>query len=128
MKPMASQLSVVQLNKPKPRRESMTGRSSCAPIPHYLSLRFCMFVIAKSIQNGTNVTQMRLQFCNNSTAINFISKLWKVFGAIISGALDELKTVLGDTIALAQETIDKHIQCFFAQSLQLDGEKLNQNV
>ena len=66
---------------------------------HLTAIRFCMLVIAKQIQNGTNVAQMRLQFCQNSTEINFISKLWKVFRAIISGALDELKTVLGDTIA-----------------------------
>jgi hypothetical protein len=51
-----------------------------------------MLVIAKQIQNGTNVAQMRLQFCNNSTEITFISKLWKVFRAIISGALDKMKT------------------------------------
>ena len=91
---------------------------------HLTAIRFCMLVIAKQMQNGTNVAQMRLQFCNNSTEINFISKLWKVFRAIISGALDELETVLGDTIALVKETIDAHIQCFFVQSLQLDPKTL----
>lgn len=64
-------LYVVRLNKPKPRQEGMTGRSSCAPIPRYPLLRFCMLAIAKNIQNGANVAQMRLQFCDNSIEINF---------------------------------------------------------
>ena len=67
---------------------------------------------------------MRLQFCNNSTEITFISKLWKVFRAIISGALDKMKTVLGDAVTFVQETIDVHIKCFFVQSLQLDPKTL----
>jgi len=91
---------------------------------HLTAIRFCMLVIAKNIQNGANVAQMRLRFCNNSTEINFISKLWKVFCAIINGALGELKTVLGDTIVLVQKTIDAHMQCFFVQSLQLDPKTL----
>lgn len=91
---------------------------------HLTAIRFCMLVIAKQIQNGTNVAQMRLQFCKNSTEITFINKLWKVFRAIISGALDEMKTVLGDAVTLVQETIDAHIKCFFVQSLQLDPKTL----
>jgi len=91
---------------------------------HLTAIRFCMLVIAKSIYNGTNIAQMRLQFCDNSTEINYVSKLWKVFRAIMSGALDDLKTVFGDTTALIQKTIDAHIQCFFVQSLQLDPKTL----
>ena len=87
-----------------------------------------MLVIAKQIQNGTNVAHMRLQFCNNSTEITFISKLWKVFRAIISGALDKMKTLLSDAVTLVQETIDAHIKYFFVQSLQLDPKTLRLEV
>jgi hypothetical protein len=38
----------------------------------------------------------------------------------ISGALNELKELLGDAVTLVIETIEKHINCFFVQALQLD--------
>ncbi|WP_181050144.1 hypothetical protein [Methylobacter tundripaludum] len=38
----------------------------------------------------------------------------------VTGALDELKAVLGDAVALVMETIDAHIPCLFVQGLQLD--------
>ena len=43
---------------------------------------------------------------------------------IISGALNELKELLGDTVTLVIETIEKHINCFFVQALQLDPKTL----
>jgi hypothetical protein len=35
------------------------------------------------------------------------------------GALNELKELLGDAVTLVVETIEKHINCFFVQALQL---------
>jgi hypothetical protein len=48
----------------------------------------------------------------------------QVFKAIISGALNELKELLGDAVTLVIETIEKHINCFFVQALQLDPKTL----
>ncbi|WP_419585473.1 hypothetical protein, partial [Thiolapillus sp.] len=62
--------------------------------------------------------------CSNSTDISFAAKLWQVFRAVISGALDELKSVLGDMTEVVLETIDAHIQCLFVQVLQLDPKTL----
>ncbi|MDD2761754.1 MAG: hypothetical protein PHH11_15875, partial [Methylomonas sp.] len=39
-------------------------------------------------------------------------------------ALDSLKAVLGDAVAMVMETIDAHIQCWFVQVLQLDARAL----
>jgi len=47
-----------------------------------------------------------------------------VFRAVITGALDELKTLLGDAVTLIMETIDHHVQRFFVQVLQLDPHTL----
>jgi hypothetical protein len=44
--------------------------------------------------------------------------------AIISGALNELKELLGDAVTLVIETIEKHINCFFVQALKLDPKTL----
>ncbi len=53
------------------------------------------------------------------------NKLWQVFRAVLSGALDELTAVLGDAVtALVLETIDAHIHCWFTQVLQLDPKTL----
>ncbi|CAE6490229.1 conserved hypothetical protein [Nitrosomonas nitrosa] len=87
---------------------------------HLAAIRFCLLAIAKQMQGANSIAQMRQRVCSNSTDISFASKLWQVFRAIISGALDELKAILGDTITLVLETIDAHIQCFFVQALQLD--------
>jgi phage-related protein len=48
----------------------------------------------------------------------------QVFKAIISGALNELKELFGDAVTLVIETIEKHINCFFVQALQLDPKTL----
>ena len=56
--------------------------------------------------------------------ISFAGKLWRVFRAVITGALDDLKAVLGDTAALVMDVIDAHIQCWFVQALQLDTKTL----
>ena len=65
-----------------------------------------------------------LKECSNGTDISFAGKLWQVFRAVITGALDELRAVLGDAVALVMETIDAHIQCLFTQVLQLDPKTL----
>jgi hypothetical protein len=56
--------------------------------------------------------------------INYAARLWQVFKAIISGALNELKELLSDAVTLVIETIEKHINCFFVQALQLDLKTL----
>jgi hypothetical protein len=54
--------------------------------------------------------------------ISFAGKLWQIFRAVISGALDGLKAVLGGAITLVMEAIDAHLQCLFVQVLQFSPE------
>ncbi len=91
---------------------------------HLAAIRFCLLVIAKQAQGRDNITQIRQNLCRNSADISFAGRLWQVFQAIITGALEELKEILGDTVALVLETIEAHIQCFFVQALQLDPKTL----
>lgn len=91
---------------------------------HLTAIRFCLLVIAKQTQGAASIALMRHKLCSNSTDIGFASKLWQVFRAVISGALDELRAVLGDAATLVMETIDAHIQCLFTQVLQLDPRTL----
>ena len=91
---------------------------------HLAAIRFCLLVIAKQTQAAGNIAQVRQTLCNNSTDISFAGKLWQVFRAVISGALDELKAVLGDAVTLVMDAIDAHIACWFSQVLQLDPKTL----
>ena len=91
---------------------------------HLTAIRFCLLVIAKQTQGEASVALMRQKLCSNSADISFSGKLWQVFRAVITGALDDLKAVLGDAVTLVMETIDAHIQCLFVQVLQLDPKTL----
>ena len=91
---------------------------------HLTAIRFCLLVIAKQTQGAASIALMRQKLCSNSTDISFAGKLWQVFRAVITGALDELRAVLGHVATLAMETIDMHIQCLFTQVLQLDPKTL----
>ena len=56
--------------------------------------------------------------------VSFAGKLWHVFRAVITGALEGLKALMGDAIAIVMDAIDAHIQCWFSQVLQLDTKTL----
>jgi hypothetical protein len=82
-----------------------------------VAIRFCLLVIGKQIQGTSSIAQIRQKIGSNNTDISFASKLWPVFRAIITCALDELKALLGDATTLVLDTLDAHIQCFFCSSL-----------
>ena len=60
----------------------------------------------------------------NAIQIDFAARLWGCFRALLVGALEELKPVLGDKADLVMQTIDIHVQRFFVQALQLDPLQL----
>ena len=62
---------------------------------HLTAIRFCLLVIAKQTQGAASIALMRQKLCSNTTDISFAGKLWQVFRAVITGALDELRAVLG---------------------------------
>jgi len=91
---------------------------------HLTAIRFCLLVIAKQTQGFGTIAQARQTLCSNSMDISFAGKLWQVFRAVICGALDGLKAMLGDAVAMVMDAIDAHIECWFAQVLQLDVKTL----
>jgi len=86
---------------------------------HLAAIRFCLLIIAKQ-GNGSGLPEARRLLSDNLTDINFAARLWQVFRAVISGALNELEELLGDAVTLVMQAIEKHINCFFVQALQLD--------
>jgi SRSO17 transposase len=91
---------------------------------HLAAVRFCLLAIAKAAQPSGGVADIRKRISANAQQISFATQLWQVFRAVIAGALDELKALLGEAATLVMETIDSHIQGFFVQALQLDPQTL----
>lgn len=91
---------------------------------HLTAIRFCMLVIGKTQGYSSGISSVRDQIIANATAIDHATRLWHVFHAVIAGALDELKTELGDLADKVMKTIDRHVENFFVQSLQLDARTL----
>ena len=78
-----------------------------------------MLVIAQSRQPSSGIADMRQQLTANATAFDYATRSWLVFRAMIAGALDEMNALIGDTSSQVMETIARHVQSFFVQSLQL---------
>ena len=91
---------------------------------HLTAIRFCLLVIAKQTQGFGTIAQARQTLSSNSMDISIADKLWQVFRAVICGALDGLKAMLGDAVAMVMDAIDAHIECWFVQVLQLDVKTL----
>ena len=101
-------------------KEQATHYASYIASIHLCAIRFCLLAIAKLEHSVCNIAQTRHLISTNMTQIDCAAKLWQFFRALISGALDELKILLGDTADLIMETIELRIQRFFVQALQLD--------
>ncbi len=91
---------------------------------HLTAIRFCMLVVGKCMHNASGICDMRKQITTNVASINYATQLWQVFRAIITGALDEMKALLGDVVTQVLETIERHVQAFFVQALQLDTQTM----
>ena len=91
---------------------------------HLVAIRFCMLISAKHNSGASGFSEVRSSLSHNLRDINYAARLWQVFKAVISGALNELKELLGDAVTLVMDTIEQHINCFFVQALQLDPKTL----
>ena len=91
---------------------------------HLTAIRFCLLVIAKQQHDASGVAQMRQQIVGNATQIDFASRLWGCFRALIAAAVEELKPVLAGKADLVMQAIDLRMQRFFVQALQLDPLQL----
>ena len=83
-----------------------------------------MLVIAKSSGQANGISEARNQLIANATSIDYATRLWQVFHAVIAGALDDMKMLLGEVVAQVMKTIEQHVQSFFVQALQLDARTL----
>jgi len=70
-------------------------------------------------RRAASIALMRQKLCSNSTDISFASKLWQVFRAVITGALDELGVVLGDAATLVMKPLMRTYSAYLRKSCNL---------
>jgi len=108
-------------------KEQSTHYASYIASMHLSAIRFCLLLIAKHEQNASGIPQMRQRIATNLTNLDFAARLWQFFRALISGALDELKVLLGEVADRVMKTIESHVQSFFVQALQLSSRPISLN-
>ena len=91
-----------------------------------------MLISAKQNTGASGFAEARSSLSHNLRDINYAARLWQVFKAIITCALNELKELLGDALTLVLETIEQHINCFLYKPCNLTlkpyGWRLNKSM
>ena len=86
-------------------------------------MRFCILVIAKSSGQAGGIFDARNRIIANATAIDHATRLWHVFQAVITGALDELKIQIGDLKEQIMKTIERTWKTFLCKPCNLMRER-----
>jgi hypothetical protein len=57
---------------------------------HLTGLRFCLLLFAKQEEGSARLSEMRNDFEESLSCLNFASKLWGLFKVLIAGVLNEM--------------------------------------
>lgn len=87
---------------------------------HLCAIRYLMLVHAMLDGQAARVGGVRATIQDQLDMLSFAGRLWQIFRAIISGTLHELRKKLGCSVDAVMQMIDKKVNEFFIQSLQLD--------
>lgn len=95
---------------------------------HLTGLRFCLLLFAKQEAGAAQLSKVRNDFEESLSCLNFASKLWGLFKALIAEALNEMAnlTYLEKSGVLNQ--IEKKVVDFFTQVMQMDNFTLRQEA
>jgi len=88
---------------------------------HLTALRFCLLLFAKHEDGASRLSDSRNEMIDSLCTLDFASRLWGMFRALIAGALDELKLLNGEGIADIMGHVDRTVKQFFEQVMQMDS-------
>ena len=95
---------------------------------HLTGLRFCLLLFAKQEEGAAGLSDVRNNVEESLSSLNFASKLWGLFKALISGALNEMASLTtvekGDVLKKIEQTVVD----FFTQVMQMDSFTLRQEA
>ncbi len=95
---------------------------------HLTGLRFCLLLYMKHESGASRVSAVGNRLEENLCSLHFASKLWGLFKALITEAVDGLIGLKkGDKLEVI-ERIDEKVVSFFTQVMQMDNFTLRQEA
>ena len=102
------------------------GRSYATHVAslHLSAACYLMLVYAQLSHNLQSITQAREHIHETVEMLNYAKQLWQAFRVIVYQALDSVQAQLGVQTTVVMCTIDKKIEDFLVQILQLDPQTI----
>ena len=95
---------------------------------HLTGLRFCLLLFAKQEEGSARLSDVRNDFEESLSCLNFASKLWGLFKALIAGALNEMTSLTIVDKSDVLKKIEGTVVDFFTQVMQMDSFTLRQEA
>ena len=95
---------------------------------HLTGLRFCLLLFAKQQEGAARLSEVRNDMEESLCSLNFASKLWGLFKALIAGALNEVVNLTQDDRFNVMDKIEQTVIDFFTQVMQMDTFTLRQEA
>lgn len=105
------------------KEQTISFASHIASI-HLCAIRYLVLIHTKLQREEVSVGFIRSEIQEQMDSINFATRLWKIFRAIISGTLQSLREELGLPVKEIMSELDRKIEEFFIKSLQLDSQTM----
>jgi len=93
---------------------------------HLTGLRFCLLLFAKQEEGAARLSEVRSDFEESLSCLNFASKLWGLFKALIASALHDVVNLTAQDKSDVMEKIEQSVVDFFTQVMQMDSFTLRQ--
>jgi len=93
---------------------------------HLTGLRFCLLLFAKHESGAQRMSDVRNELEESMCSLNFASKLWGLFNALISGALSDMVELSGEDKTTIMAKINQTVINYFTQVMQMDSFTLRQ--
>ncbi len=93
------------------KEQTVTFASHTASI-HLCAIRYLMLVHNTLEDQDTRIGDIRSQIQDQLDTLSFAGRLWQIFHDIISGALNDLKDILGSPTDTVMQTIEERVNEF----------------
>lgn len=103
-------------------KEQSTNYCTYVASIHLTALRFCLLLYARHQEKTNSFSDARNQMIQSLMSLDYASRLWGAFRALIAGALDNFLEEFGEeNIAKIKNQIDKTVKQFFQEVMQMDS-------
>jgi hypothetical protein len=107
-------------------KEQSRHYSAYIALIHLTGLRFSLLLSAKHEEGAVRLSEVRNGFEESMSCLNFASKLWGLFKALMTLAVNERVNLTSVEKSDVLETIEQTVIDFFTQVMQMDSFTLRQ--